>query len=126
MDKPLRTGRIALNISDSLKERLQKAEVTTGVLAIHMLAKASESICDYVEKHKAITMPFSVIPTPEFETLKSRLKELETENSQLKGQRPTADTQITRSVRSASVTSTADIGGATETGRRRSGIKVSK
>jgi GTP-sensing pleiotropic transcriptional regulator CodY len=87
MEKPLKNERMVFYVSEKLKKRMLDAEAVTGVLAVNMLVKASESICDYVEKVRAITMPFSLLPRPELEALRSRLAELEAENARLKNKK---------------------------------------
>jgi hypothetical protein len=106
----------SVRISVVLRDRL--FAVTEKIRGAHtsMVMTAMETICDYVEKNKAITLPFSLILTPEFEAIKARLEKLEAENKQLKLQGLNTNAPVSRSARIGT--------GVIETARKRSGIKA--
>ena len=67
--KPLKEARLSLRLSQALKEKLEKLERETGILPTILAVEGLAAICRYYETKGVVTMPFSVVPTPELKTL---------------------------------------------------------
>jgi predicted DNA-binding protein len=106
---------VVLNVDSTLKKRLKKIELDSGISVANLLTKVSEGLCDYVEKTKGIALPLAVTAKAEWVALKSRLAELEAENAQLKSTGLNTAAPVSRSARTS---------GLAKTGGSRSGSKA--
>jgi len=63
--KPLKDARLALRLPQALKERLARMEERTGIPPTILAVEGLTAICAFYEANGVVTMPFSIVPTPE-------------------------------------------------------------
>jgi predicted DNA-binding protein len=54
--------RISVRIPMRIKERLQGASERTGIKEADIIRSCVEALCDYVEEHGQLTLPFKIVP----------------------------------------------------------------
>jgi predicted DNA-binding protein len=73
----LRDYTYSVRIPPELRNRLLAVTDKTKIPHTNLVMTCMESVCDYVEQHGALTMPFDVVPRPDLKKMQSHIRELE-------------------------------------------------